>query len=217
MRAILIHSEAVHDDVFTYYFKPEQPFHYSAGQFIEMTVPHAVMDERGDWRQFTLSSSPTEKALAITMRHLQPVSSFKRALAGLRPGDGFNITQAMGDFILPLDENIPLVWLAGGIGITPFRSMAAWLAHQGKTRDVRLYHSVGKDTDALFGETLSAAGVQREVVLTADISRHLQAMPEATYYISGPDGYVRTTRELLEHDGSIRPYQIVTDAFLGYA
>jgi ferredoxin-NADP reductase len=222
MQARLVRTEQVTDDIITYHLDVGQPYHYSPGQYLEMTVPHGQMDELGDWRQFTLSSSPHEDGLAVTMRYSARPSSFKRALAALRPGDTVNITQATGDFILPLDDATPLVWLAGGIGITPFRSMAAWLQHEHEQRPVQLLHCINKPEDAVFGAVLAGAGISADVFITngrpmpdvVDIVR--QDSDSCQYFISGPEPFVEYWQDALRDSGSIESHRIVTDAFLGY-
>jgi len=86
----------------TFYFRPEQPLSYTAGQFTELTIPHKRPDERGLKRWFTLSSSPTSELLSITTKfNNDKSSSFKKALFGLKPGAELTMAEPMGDFVLP--------------------------------------------------------------------------------------------------------------------
>jgi ferredoxin-NADP reductase len=128
-------------DICTYWFKPYQPLDYLPGQYVEVTVEHAPADERGPKRWFTLWSSPTEDLLAITTRHTPGGSSFKQALAGLNPGQVIQISEAMGDFVLPKDETVELLFVVAGIGITPIRSMAKWLIDSGSSRPVTVLYA----------------------------------------------------------------------------
>ena len=97
MRIILDHTQAVNDHVTSFWFKPEQPMHFIAGQFIELTLPHDQPDDRGTRRWFTISSSPTDPLISITAK-LGPEhsSSFKRALRQLQPGAELTAIDAMG-------------------------------------------------------------------------------------------------------------------------
>src|SRR5687768_15111575 len=114
-------------DIFTFRWQPSEEFSYTAGQYIKMTLEHEDADDRGDMRFFTLSSSPTEGHLAHTTKFNPEGSSFKEALKDLQPGAEAEMTGPNGEFTLPEDDQQPMVWVAGGIGVTPYRSMIKWL------------------------------------------------------------------------------------------
>ncbi|MBX9717615.1 MAG: FAD-dependent oxidoreductase, partial [Microbacteriaceae bacterium] len=106
-----------------YRFEPSRPLRFEAGQYLELHLPHAT-DIRGARRTFSIASAPerataAEPLVAIGMRTPEGGSSFKAALATLEPGTPVRATQVAGDFVLPPDPRIPLVMVAGGIGITP--------------------------------------------------------------------------------------------------
>ena len=123
----LHHIEQITADVYTFWFTPNKPLDYTAGQFTELTLPHEAADSRGIKRWFTLSSSPTEQLLGITTKLAEQPSSFMKSLFSLQPGDVVNFSAAMGDFVLPINKTIPLLFVVGGIGVTPLRSMMQWL------------------------------------------------------------------------------------------
>jgi ferredoxin-NADP reductase len=89
------------EDVFCYFFdKKNSEFSFRAGQYVQMTLPHDDVDDRGSSRYFTLSSSPTESEyLFITTRIGQ--SSFKKTLFHLKPGTKVQFFGPMGAFVLP--------------------------------------------------------------------------------------------------------------------
>lgn len=92
-------KEQICDRVFSYYFVRPHAFHFQAGQYIQMTLPHADPDERGSSRFFTIASSPTEKDfLMITSR--KGKSSFKRAMFALTPGTSVQFFGPIGKFVL---------------------------------------------------------------------------------------------------------------------
>src|SRR3989344_7668 len=137
---VRIHQENY--NVTTFWFKPERPLAYTAGQFIEMYLPHDNPDERGIKHWFTLSSSPTEELVSITTKLAgAKSSSFKKTLFALRPGVEIKIVEPMGDFVLPKDIGIPLIFVAGGMGITPFRSIIKWLSDRNEKRDITLLYA----------------------------------------------------------------------------
>jgi ferredoxin-NADP reductase len=84
MKITLDYTENIAKNIQTFWFKPDKPVRYVAGQFIELTLPHDNPDKRGIKRWFTLSSSPTEPLISITTKHAENiVSSFKQNLFNL--------------------------------------------------------------------------------------------------------------------------------------
>lgn len=99
---VFIKKLQINSSVYAFYFSLPKDFVYTAGQYIQMTLLHDDVDERGSSRFFTISSSPTEKEyLMITSR--KGWSSFKKALFSLKKGDTVQIFGPMGTFVLPED------------------------------------------------------------------------------------------------------------------
>src|SRR5438128_2636442 len=139
MKVVFDHTqETIASSIKSFWFKPTRPVHYTAGQYIELKLPHDKPDNRGERRWFTLSSYPTEPLLSITTKFTDPGSSFKRALLDMKQGQIINMSDPMGDFVLPKDDTIPLIFVAGGIGVTPVRSMIKWLSDKAEKRDIKL-------------------------------------------------------------------------------
>lgn len=224
-----IHKEAEH--IWTFYFRPEKPVHYTAGQFIELTLKHDNPDDRGIRHWFTLSSSPTDELLSITTKFAaEGGSTFKKALKSLEPGAQLAISDPMGDFVLPKLIQTPLIFVAGGIGVTPFHSILSWLADTGEQRDIKLLYAVNKEEDIVFQDTFSKAGVHATIVvsepspawggergrLNAELILGLEKPSEDTLiYVSGPEPMVEALEKDLANAG-IDKRQIVTDAFPNY-
>ncbi len=125
----------------------------------------------------------------------------------------------MGDFVLPKDPNLPLVFIGDGIGITPFLSIARHLKSVGHKRRVRLYYVVHAINDVLFKEELLNAGYSLNIVLTkhatGSLLHELTLVPDSLYYISGPESLTtKLTAELTVR--KVAPSQIITDYFPGY-
>jgi ferredoxin-NADP reductase len=232
MRVTFDHSEPQADNIVSFWFKPEKPVHYTAGQFIEIRLPHDNTDTRGNKRWFTLSSSPTEELLSITTKFAtQNGSSFKETLKSLRPGTEVEMSQPMGDFVLPKDKNIPLVFVAGGIGCTPYRSMVKWLSDTSERRNVHMLYGVAKAEEIAFSEVFSAHGVKLDVIVknppqdwdghTGSLSgeRILEMIgghEGKLIYLSGPEPMVEAFDKDLKRLG-VNKKNIVTDFFPGYA
>src|SRR5688572_28479949 len=165
MNVILDHTEDIAENIKTFWFKPAKPVHYVAGQFTELYLPHDGADDRGTRRWFTLSSSPTEPLVSITTKFSDPGSSFKRTLAGLKPGTALALASPMGDFVLPKDASRPLVFVAGGMGITPMRSMIKYLLDCHEQRDIHLIYAVTKREELAFEPLFTAYGLKFTTVI----------------------------------------------------
>jgi len=220
MKARLDHTEDVAKNIKTFWFKPEQPVNYEAGQFTQIILPHGNTDKRGDKRWFTVSSSPTEPLLSITTKHaIDHVSSFKQTLFGLKPGTEVNLADPMGDFVLPKDKAIPLVFVAAGIGVTPMRSMVKYLTDSNEKRNIHLIYAAKSQEEVAFQSLFENYGVKLNIIigkLEADMIAKL-AGPSAgkTFYLSGPEPLVEALNKDLPNFG-IDPNQIITDYFPGY-
>ncbi len=226
------HAVAETDNITTFFFKPERPVHYTAGQFIEMTLKHRNPDDRGERRWFTLSSSPTQGLVSITTKLAAPKSSsFKKALCKLKPGADVLISDPMGDFVLPKLVQTPLIFVAGGIGITPFHSIFQWLADTGEARPIKLLIGVRNENEIIFQETLDKASQHATIVvdqpsaawggergrLSAELILGLEKPTEdSLIYVSGPEPMVETLRADLLKAG-IHKNQIVGDYFPNYS
>lgn len=232
MRIVYDHSKQEAPQIRTFFFKPEQPLEHLAGQFIEISLDHEDADNRGTKRWFTLSSSPNDELVALTTRILPDGSSFKRALESLKKGDELHASEAMGDFVLPLNPSIPLIFVAAGIGITPFHSMAAWMIEtNAPKRDIKLLHAVQNEDDIIFQDTFDDAGIHETVIVEnpsdawggersrLDANHIVKLTEPATdtlIYLAGSEGFIeKTARDLMGM--GIDSQRIITDKFIGYS
>lgn len=232
MRVTFDHKVDEATNISTFYFKPERPARYTAGQFVELTLAHEHPDVRGIKRWFTLSSSPTEPLLSITTKFTDPNgSTFKTALRRLTRGTETMISDPIGDFVLPKLVQTPLVFIAGGIGITPFHSIFSWLADTHETRPIRFIYGVKSEEEIIFQPTFNRAGIHATIVVSqpsaswggergqlgAELIQGLEELSDDStlVYISGPNAMVKNLVKELEASG-LRRHQIVTDSFPGY-
>jgi len=127
-------------------FRPSRRIRFRPGQYVEITLPHKGSDGRGLRRVFSIASPPQDASVVrISTKIPEQASSFKQALTELGAGQVITATGVAGDFLLPKDVGIPLLLVAGGIGITPFASQLAALP-VGHGRDiVILYSASGAD------------------------------------------------------------------------
>ncbi len=223
MKARFVKKESVNATVASFYFEPSQPIHYVAGQFTELHLPHESADARKDKRWFTLSSAPHEDLLCITTRLNDTASSsFKKALIELPLGSEVSLAAPMGDFVLPKLASLPLIFVAIGIGITPFRSILADLQATGEQRDIQLIHSIRSLEDSMFGDVLGELGehchiaTENDTQLTGTLITQLtQPSSDHYIYIAGPEHTVERVITELEEQGIPRRH-IYTDFFQGY-
>lgn len=216
--------------IFSFYFTPEKPLRYTAGQFIELTLPHDQPDDRGIRRWFTLTSIASDDTIRITTKLSEESSSFKRHIKTLRPGDTVVISEPMGDFVLPRDTSIPLVFVAGGMGITPFAGMFRSLAESNEQRSIRFLYAVRTEDDIIFQDTFDAIHIHTTIVVSKPSEAwggergHLSAghvltltepKPNSLFYLAGPEPMVEELRKDLVGN-NIPANQIVTDFFHGY-
>src|SRR3990167_2923399 len=224
MQTTLSHTRDENYNVRTFWFKPPSPFAYTAGQFIELHLPHKNPDGRGEKHWFTLSSSPSEKLLSISTKYAgEKSSSFKKTLWSLSPGAKVSMSDPMGDFVLPKDKNIPLVFVAGGIGVTPFRSMVKWLLDSGDERQIQFIWAINEPRDEVFADLFISYGIKPKLFIKSagqgltgqkilDLADDYQ---NTRIYISGPEPMVEAFMDDLEKLG-IPKNDLIGDFFPGY-
>jgi glycine betaine catabolism B len=213
-------------DMIDFIFSPNKKMLFIPGQYMEWTFSHNNPDNRGNRRYFTLASSPTESKLRIGVKFYPQSSSFKKAMISKLPST-IVATQLAGDFTLPKNPKEKCVFIAGGIGITPFRSMIKYLIDTNQKRDIILLYS-NKDASEIvyrdvFDQAKSQLGIKVVYHITSE-SGHFnqnnlpQLVPDfqkRTFYISGPRTLVNTTEHLLQSLG-VENKKIKTDFFPGF-
>src|SRR5947209_8310939 len=138
-------------------FKPSHRLAFDPGQYMELTLAHQKPDSRGNRRFFTIASSPTEESLHLGVRFYSESSSFKRALYRIDSRTTIIAGQVAGDFTLPPDAGQKLVFMAGGVGITPFRSMLKYLLDEQQRRDIVLFYANRTADEIAYKDILSEA------------------------------------------------------------
>lgn len=225
-------------DTYEFVFEPSEKIGFRPGQYLEWTLRHQKPDNRGNRRYFTVASSPTEKELRIGVKFYPESSSFKEALFSLQKGEVIAASQLAGDFTLPKDRAQKLAFIAGGIGVTPFRSMVKYMMDKGDKRSAVLLYSNRREQDIaykdVFDEAEKKIGLKTIYALTEQLSDNsdwLGAMGlidaetikkevpdyyDRIFYISGPRAMVVSFESTLKSIG-IPANQIKTDFFPGFA
>lgn len=145
-----LRKEQITHDVWSFFFdRSGVDFDFLPGQYTRMTLPHPAPDDRGTTRHFTIASSPTRKGeIMITTKVIE--STFKKSLFDLTPGQEVEIYGPMGKFILDIDDPTPKVFLAGGIGLTPFHSMLKFAAEKQYLAPLYLFVSFSTVSQMVF-------------------------------------------------------------------
>ena len=223
----LVSKKQMSPTSYDFTFESNKPA-FVPGQYLELTLPHSQADARGMRRVFSIVGQSGEEHISIGTRLPEKPSSFKRALMALKPGQTVIATRIAGDFVLPVDESVPVVLIAGGIGITPYMShiMAA-----GKRR-LSLICVVNSSEDLAYVELLKQYDIAVMIVspddarlpdpdwqhvradrLSRDILEELIKKDEhPTVYISGPPAMVDATKHIVKSMG----LDYKTDHFAGY-
>lgn len=216
-----------------YRFKLVRPLHFLPGQYMEITVPHTPKDSRGIRRTFSIVAAPGATDITFGVRMYDKSSSFKAALKSLHKGAVIHATTVGGDFILPTQPNAPLLFIAGGIGITPFISHLLALRQQHETRDIVLVYSVSSMDDLAYVDLLRSADIRVIVVTPSNeqlpvsswqhvnekhISTELfdELIPDTVtrrVYVSGPPAIVDRTKQIMKQLGV---HRVTSDYFTGY-
>jgi ferredoxin-NADP reductase/Na+-translocating ferredoxin:NAD+ oxidoreductase RnfD subunit len=211
------------EDVYDFTFTPNTAFSFKPGQYVEWTLGHAKPDQRGNRRYFTIASSPTEKEIHLGIKTYEPSSTFKTALLALEPGQTIAVGQLAGEFTLPKDPKKKLVFIAGGIGVTPFRSMIQYLMDEDKKRDAVLLYSTKSEDEiayrSIFTEAEQKIGLKTyyDRMITKDaLMREVPDYKDRVFYISGPRGMVVGFEKTLKELGVPRR-NIKIDFFPGFA
>jgi ferredoxin-NADP reductase len=193
------------------------------------------MDLRGNRRTFSIESAPGDDEVKFVIKISERSSSFKKKLLGLKKGDHITAGHLAGDFVLPKDTSKKLVFIAGGIGITPFLSMVRHIIKTKQSRDIVLFYIVSQQSDFCYPgvwEIASQYGVRVIPVLTGEetapswkglrgrlsketIAKEVPDYTKRRYYLSGPNALVNAYRSAVTSFG-VRTTDIVTDYFSGY-
>jgi len=225
-------------DIYDLRFASDRRLRFRPGQYLEWTLGHSHPDRRGNRRYFTIASSADEREVRIGVKVYPGASSFKRSLLAMKPGDEIVASQLAGEFVLPANQREKLVFMAGGIGITPFRSMIRYLLDRKERRPITVFYSNRTAPEIVYADVLEDArkelGVRTVYTLTdancvppdwqgetgrVDAEMIAKTVPdyrERTFYLSGPRSLVVGFEEVLRNIG-IPKSRIKTDFFPGFA
>lgn len=219
---------------FDYVFTSNRRVAFAAGQYLDWTMDVAKPDDRGNRRSFTIASAPSEQNLRLGVKFYPKPSAFKKSLLGMKPGDVIYGSQLAGHFVLPKSHDEKLAFIAGGIGVTPFRSMIQHMMDEQQKRSVVLLYGNNKANEIAYSEVFTKAereldlrtvyavaedagqGMHAGFIDAALIQREMPDYRDRIFYISGPRAMVVRFQKVLNELG-ISKSRIKTDFFPGFA
>ncbi|MGN6718823.1 MAG: ferredoxin--NADP reductase [Candidatus Binatia bacterium] len=235
--AMVTKSEEVAEGTIAFHFEKPSDFAFTAGQFISVSLINPrETDAEGDTRAFSIASAPYERDLMIATRMRD--TAFKRILRKLIPGELIRIRGPFGSLTLHDDATRPAVFLAGGIGITPFRSIVLQSTQLGRAHRLFLFYSNRRAEDAAFLDELKQCGRanpnfkciaivtqpseskqqwdgERGYVNKAMLLKFVHDLQLPIYYIAGPPGMVVSMQGELNAAGVVSDH-IRAEQFAGY-
>jgi ferredoxin-NADP reductase len=207
---------------------------YTPGQYFWVELPdRGHQDERGLRRHISIVTSPTEHGVLGLATRLRD-TAFKKTLAELEVGDEVQVEEPKGTYLLPEDTDRDYVFIAGGIGITVFRSMLRYIADKGLPHRITLVYSNRDRESAAFLDELEQLeqqipGLRVVLVMTDDpewngesrrvdeqvLREHVGDLDRYTFYVAGPPGMAKGVGELLQEAG-VEEERLHIGTFAGY-
>ena len=218
-------------------FEKPEGFVYKAGQFADFTLINpAETDAEGNIRGFSLASAPYEDSLMFATRMRD--TAFKRVLKTMEPRMELTLDAPYGSFTLHNDASRPAVFLTGGIGVTPVRSIVLQAAHDKLPHKIFLFDSNHRPEDAAFLDDLMEAqkenpnytfiGTMTQMekssrawhgetgyITKSMLQKYVGDLTRPIYYLVGPAAMVQAMREILNGAG-VNDDNIRTEEFSGY-
>lgn len=229
----LIKKEDVANGTMAFHFEKPTDFEFKAGQFGDITlIDPPETDEEGNIRGFSLAHAPFEGDIMVATRMRD--TAFKRVLKDLPIGTEVKLDAPYGDFKLHQTATTPAVFLIGGIGITPVRSIIAQATHDKTDHKITLLYSNKTSADAAF--TADLEGFAKEnpnftfvpvytaakegdhetgYIDAAMVKKYVPDMTKPIFYLAGPAGMVAAMRKILVEAGANED-NIKTEEFSGY-
>lgn len=236
-RAKLIERRVIAADTMAFFFEKPAGYHYIAGQYFVITlIDPPETDTEGNSRSLTIASAPHEPHLMIALRMRE--AAFKRVLKTMPFGTEVKISRALGNIVLHDDGKRPAVFLAGGIGITPFRSIMVDAVARKLPHCLALLYANPTPEDAAFLDELTALAHknkhftfvptmtrmessstswtgERGYITPEMLRKYIPDITAPMYSIAGPPKMVTAMQSLLDDTG-IDPASIHAEEFTGY-
>jgi len=233
----LVKKIQIAPDIYDFIFAPKKMISFIPGQYLEWTFSHPNTDSRGNRRYFTLASSPTEPDIRLGIKFYEKLSSFKKSLFDMDENSEIVASQLAGDFTMPKNPTGKYIFISGGIGVTPFRSIIKYLLDTNQKADIIHFFCDKIASEIVYKDVFTNAewnlGIKTVSVLTDEtqipanwqgrigrlnkqmIKEEVPDYLERIFYLSGPRGLVTGFENVLKEMG-IRRNHIKTDFFPGF-
>lgn len=234
---VFVGREMVGNEIILFRTKKPKDFIFSAGQWCFLVVPDiGLNDERGLRRAFSIASSPLENDLLFVIKTSE--SALKRTMKEVSPGTAITLEEPRGNLTLPQDISHPLIFLAGGVGIAPFRSLIRYAVDARTGHEITLFYSSQTPEETPFLDELfrvhdefpdvsvvptmtrlrespgTWAGLT-ERINPEMIKNGCKAWEAAIYYVVGPPPMAAGMKQMLQ-EMNIPPARTKTELFTGY-
>ena len=232
-------------DIMTFKFSKQEKdgqneiLDHTAGQFAFFDIGNVQNDPKGPIRHFTIASSPTEDFILISTRIRD--SPYKKRLNSLQDGTTAKVRGPEGKFTLHEDYSMPAIFLSGGIGVTPFRSMIKYATDKNIPIRIIMFDSNRTQQNILYKtefDNCSKANKNLRVIYTitdgqtegqewngevgridADmLKKYLQPVDieNSIFYICGPPAMIQAMQKILNDNLQIPTERIRIEEFTGY-
>ncbi len=231
----LIDKQEIAKNTMAFHFEKPADFEFIAGQFGDFTLINPPeTDDEGNMRGFSIASAPYEADLVVATRMRD--TAFKRVIKDLPLDSELEMDAPYGDYKLHKQEATPAVFLIGGIGITPVRSIIAEATHNKLPHQITLLYSNKTPADAAFTDDLQKFAAENQnfkfVPVYTDVSetewtgergyinaemlkKYVPDLAKPIFYLSGPAAMVKAMRQLLI-ESHANEDNIRTEEFSGY-
>ncbi|MBI2613708.1 MAG: FAD-dependent oxidoreductase [Candidatus Levybacteria bacterium] len=223
-----IKKEGIARDVFTFYFdrvkrRSVGKLNFLAGQYVHIYLPVINEKSRGNSRMFTIASSPLEKDY-ISIVTKKGNSIFKKALFNLKPKTSVKFYGPSGSLVIDEAKKSSYVFLAPGIGITPFRSIIKYVSQKDLNIPIVLFASFSKKEEVLFSTELTSISKTYpniKIVYALNrineelIKKYVRNINKHLYYIVGPALAIADLEEVVSGMG-VESWKIFLEDFEGY-
>jgi len=216
-RVTLADRKEVAEETVAFDFEKPKDFSFTAGQYVTLGLLNPkYTGKKGNTRALSIASAPYERYVTLVMR--KSISAFKRSLWEIPIGGEAEIIGPLGKFVLPDDKKQEVVFLVGGIGITPVRSMIRQAVHDNSERKMCLFYSNRRPHTAAYEEDFESPGIKEWLCVNTMteiegacsiwngetgfirpeiLQKYIDDVAEPLYYVVGPGGFVKAIEEML--------------------
>jgi len=206
-------------DVWEYFFQSDLAVPFLAGQYASFILAD-VLDVRGNARTFTMTSLPTDALLSFAVKISANPSPFKQRLANLKIGDTVLMGEPMGDLILPRTAKVPLLFIAGGLGVASYVALLRTRTAMEPSNPVSLLWAVRSQTDLYNLPIIDTIDPTDKQIFLAPNRLYIDDIIKLTshdtlIYLSGSEHFVSSLLRDMHAQG-ITDTRILFDYFSGY-